>query len=143
SVGVPTTVTGGAGDDAVSIGAGSLKNNFAANVEINGGAGNDQLNLLGQNDSGTNSYTFSSVTQFRFGDTTTGKTVTFSGIEQATLQCGDGNDTIDVSAASIALSIFANAGNDNVSVTNSTLPVTVNTGSENPGVIFGSRLGDG
>src|SRR5207237_5734529 len=71
-----------------------------------------------------------------------GKIITFSGIEQGTLQCGGGDDTIDVTAASVPWRIFANAGNDGVTVESSTVPITVSTGSEHA-VIFGQPQGDG
>ena len=126
SVPVPVTVNGGTGDDVTNIGNGSLQNNFLANVVLDGGAaGNDSLNLLGQNDTAKNTYAFPAFNQFRFGDTNTGKFVTFSGIDQATLQCGSGDDTIDVTIASIPMSIFANAGDDAVTVSQSTGVVTV------------------
>src|SRR5206468_3394163 len=88
-----------------------------------------------------NSYSFTSATQFRLGDSTSTRIVTFSGIEQGVVQCGSGDDTIDVSAANIALSIFANDGNDAVRVANCTLPVNVSTGSEHAS-ITGFPAGD-
>ena len=141
AIALPATIAGGAGDDAISIGNGSLATGLATNSPVVGGGGNDSLSLLGQNDSGTRTYAFPALNQFRFGDTTTGKVVTFSEMEQATLHCGGGNDTIDVSTASIPLSIHAGAGSDNVNITASTAPVTVDTGPENPPVLFG-RQGD-
>lgn len=145
SVIVPTTINGGSGDDVISIGGGSLTNNLTANATVNGGGGNDELIILGQDDTTTastfNRYAFPSLTQFRFGDTTTGKIITYSGLEQATLQSSGGHDDIDVSAATIPLKIFSNGGNDAVNVAGPSAPVTVNTGPEST-LPFGFRQGD-
>ncbi len=141
SLAVAAELTGGAGNDAFTIGNGSLALALGANIAVNGGGGNDSMNLLGQNDGGVNTYAFPAFNQFRFGDTSTGKFITFSGLEQATLRSGLGPDTIDVSTASIPLSILSGTGNDAVTVSASTVPVTVDTGPEQD-VPFGFRAGD-
>jgi hypothetical protein len=141
TVGLLTTVTGGTGDDVVNIGNGSLNSNFLANTQFDGGAGTDTMNLLGQNDSANNTYAFPASTQFRFGDTSTGKFVVFSGIEQGTLQCGSGDDIIDATIITPAMTILSGSGNDRVTITASTTPVSVNTGSEHP-ANFGQLAGD-
>ncbi len=141
SVLLPTTVNGGSGDDAISIGNGSLASGLGTNVTVNGGTGNDSLLLLGQSDGGSRTYSFPALNQFRFGDATTGKVVTFSGLEQATLRSGTGADTIDVITTAIPLGIFSGDGNDAVTVSASTAVVTVDTGPEVPPVLFG-RPGD-
>jgi hypothetical protein len=100
------------------------------------------MNLLGQNDTAKNTYAFPALNQFRFGDTTSGKFVVYSGIEQGILQCGSGDDTVDGTIITPAMTILSGAGNDGVTITQSTAPVTVNTGSEHAAPL-GQPAGDG
>ena len=94
------------------------------------------LNLLGQNDSAGSRYDFPTSTQFRFGDVNTGKVLTYSSIEQASLQTGTAGDTLNVTSVPFALRLSTGTGNDVVNISNiggpvSSLPITVNTGPEN------------
>jgi hypothetical protein len=132
---IPQTINGGSGDDTFHLFNGSLITNFTANFILNGNGGTDTMNLLGQSDSASSRYDFPTSTQFRFGDVNTGKILTYSGFEQASLQTSSASDTLNVTSIPFALRISTGTGNDVVNISNiagqvSTLPITINTGPE-------------
>lgn len=103
SVNIPATINGGAGDDDVNIGGGNLNNNLLANVTVNGNGGNDELHVRDQDTTGGRSHAFTTLTQYQFG--TTGRTINFNAVEAASLQCGSGNDTVEVLLSNIPITL--------------------------------------
>ena len=129
SLNVPTTVTGGAGNDDIRIGNGNLDANITGSMQINAGGGDDSVLLTDLNDTGNDSYLFNAGNTFRKGSLGA-PVITANGFEHETLQANGGDNAITVTTVIPDVHILGNAGNDTISVLNSTGFVTVDTGSE-------------
>ncbi len=123
-----TTITGGNGDDSLTVGKGNYSSNILGQVTFNGGNGDDLITYDDAASAANDTYAFSGGNQF-LKAAPAAATVT-SSVEHKTLEAGSGNNTIDVALGSQGLRIHANAGNDTVRVGDSSAAVTVNTGPE-------------
>ena len=113
--GTPVSVVGGPGNDAFNVSPSSQNlGTVGANLSINGGGGNDSLALDDQANTANSTYTLTPTTVTRAGMAT----ITFSEIENLTLNGGSGNDTDDVTgtAAGMKLTLLAGTGNDSFDV---------------------------
>lgn len=128
---VPTTITGGSGNDSITVGGGNFAANIHAFATINGGNGDDSITF---DDSASNVgvdlildpgevFTWSVPnSQFFSFDT--------DNAEHMTINAGGGNDYMLVNTTALDLSLFGNNGDDAITVYDSTGVVTVNSGAE-------------
>jgi hypothetical protein len=105
---LPTTFTGGTGNDVVNVGAGNLDANLISALSATGGAGTDSLLLDDHSDTGDDFYTFNTTNVFHKG--TLGKTVS-ANFNSYTLSCNRGNNGISA-LGSLPVTVLGNAGND-------------------------------
>jgi hypothetical protein len=124
-----TNVTGGDGDDQITIGTGNVL--VGGNVTVSGSSGNDTLVLNDSSGASNSTYTFDQGNRFLKTSAAAMFTVVRSGFEQTILEASGGNNAITVDRTTSPLTIRSNGGNDTVNVLDSTVPVTVNTGGEN------------
>ncbi|MBC1253909.1 hypothetical protein GNE54_00490, partial [Trichormus variabilis V5] len=129
------TIDAGAGDDQIKIGnltpnLGGTVNNITGALTITGGEGNDQLTIddSGDTAASTGTLTATTITGLSPSSITYGTVETLnvnlgSGANNFTVQGttavttiigGSGDDIIDASASSQAITIFGNAGNDRI-----------------------------
>jgi hypothetical protein len=137
NVAVVTLVNGGSGNDAVNIGAGDLDSNLLANVTVLGNAGTDTVLVNDSSPSAGGIYTYN-VGTFRKGNL--GKTVFVTGIEGDTLLTDRFDDAVTVTGVTYPLEILSSSGNDSITA-NTSSDVSFNTGLETTGFgVFGDTI---
>ncbi len=121
----------GSGNDAFIFTPG----NFYPSFQFNGNGGTDSLLVDDRADSGADGYSwFGNALHKNLVPPATNPPITgWTGIETATLQANNDNNVIGVLGTIGTTFIFANGGNDSVTVFDGT--ATVNTGGENPSAV--------
>jgi hypothetical protein len=131
--GTPMTFNGQGGNDTFNIGGGSWQANCPGSITIDGGTqvSADVLNL---SDAGA---TLATVYNLQSGSTTLGnpviRTVTYTNVEQHTLDAGQGPDSISVNstAAGTDVRVNGNGGDDQIQILDNAIGrvVTVDGGT--------------
>jgi hypothetical protein len=113
---VPATLSGGDGNDILSVAQSSNNlNNVTAPATLDGGAGSDQLYVYDSSFAGSRDYAYDGATL-----TLSSTTIATSNFEYAQLRGSLGDDVITIAAvpATLALDVYGNSGNDEIIVTN-------------------------
>jgi hypothetical protein len=122
-------VVGGAGDDAVFLGVGSLAAVLAVPMTFEGSGGYDQITMDDRTGSKADTYHFNAAETFVKNNSAT-DIVTTTGVESRTLYANRGGNTINVNETSSDLTIYAGEGDDTVLVPDADGLVTVDTGPD-------------
>ena len=134
AAGVPVTVGGGGGNDAINIGSvGDSLDQILGAVDVTGGGGTDRLTANDQGDAGPSTYTLGPSTFTRTGTAT----VTFNTLETLVLNASTGDDTVNVNDTAVPTTVNAGAGADSVTIAKTTSPLTVNAAAGNDTVTAG------
>ena len=138
SVGAPTTVLGGAGNDAITIGNGDFDLNIQADVSVSGGAGNDSILIDDSTDDpGNDSYYFGLRDSGTVGEFMKnyplGRRLLFTTVDQLNTIGSPQNDSVNFNWTTIPISFDGRGGNDSFFLGNGLLdaiaPIEVVGGS--------------
>src|SRR5262249_18348300 len=100
-ISVPTSVSGGSGNDVVNVGNGNLDTNLLASVTVNGNSGTDALFINDAGDVGDDNYSFG--TSDTMQKSTSSNKVVATGMENTTLDANKGNNMITVNSIAVPL----------------------------------------
>jgi hypothetical protein len=145
SLGAPTTIHGGAGADRVSAGAGDLFNSAIGSLWVEGGAGQDAIDINDADSTdpfGGYAFDVDGAVERFIRSSISGSSVVFSvGVEQRTAIGNNVSTGFRVYDTLGALRIVANGGHDGIVVDAAALPVTVSSGAGLDFLKVGNQFG--
>ncbi|HVK14762.1 MAG TPA: hypothetical protein VM597_38850 [Gemmataceae bacterium] len=127
AAGVPVTVGGGGGDDAITVGTGSL-DAIVAPVDVTGDA-DDTVTVNDADDADPATYTFEAGKFTRTDATAAVVTITFDPVGALVLNASAAGADIRVDDTTAPTTVNAGAGNDAVMISKTTEDLTVNGGA--------------